>query len=167
MAGNGSKSRDKGSRAEYQVRDILRKHTGLQYERCPGSGAYSESHALKADIYLPSSTGKISAYSIEVKHYKDTQITPNLFNATESTLEKWLEQCNREAEQMNSKPLLVFRHDRGKWLVAVPINDALDILDSGITHMILSKGINEVVILLLSDWLSTKKVEDLIKWMKD
>ena len=32
-------SRAKGARGEYLVRDLLREHTGLQFERVPMSGA--------------------------------------------------------------------------------------------------------------------------------
>ena len=79
-------SREKGKRAEYQVRDILRERTGLEWERVPGSGAFGQSHGLKGDIYLPPQTGKISKYCFEVKHYKDDNISSNLFNVGESTL---------------------------------------------------------------------------------
>ena len=82
-------SRDKGKRAEYQIRDILREKTGLEWERVPGSGGFNQSHGLKGDIYLPASSGKISHYTIEVKHYKDDTITSNLIKDTVSTLEKW------------------------------------------------------------------------------
>ena len=155
-------SRDKGTRAEYQVRDKLRKHTGLVWERVPGSGGFNASHSLKGDLYLPPSVGKISKYTIEVKHYKDTQITPNLFNPTVSILEKWLEQTFREAEEMNAKPILVFKHDRAKWLAALPIEDAMEFIDSDIPYLILHKAGYEVLILLFDTWLSAQTVEDLV-----
>ena len=90
-------SRDKGKRAEYDVRDLLREKTGLGWERVPGSGGFGAQHGLKGDIYLPIPTGKRSVYCIEVKHYKDDTITSNLMNATVSTIEKWWEQTTREA----------------------------------------------------------------------
>ena len=40
-------SRAKGARGEYLVRDLLREHTGLQFERVPMSGALEY---LKGDL---------------------------------------------------------------------------------------------------------------------
>lgn len=156
-------SREKGKRAEYQVRDILRERTGLEWERVPGSGAFGQSHGLKGDIYLPPQTGKISKYCFEVKHYKDDSISSNLFNVGESTLEKWWQQCSREGEQMNSKPALIFKKDRGQWLIALDSSDPMvDNLMSR-THMVLNKKDMEIVIGLFEPWLHHASVEDLIK----
>lgn len=119
----GIDSRAKGARAEYGVRDALREYTGLAWDRVPGSGGFGASHGLKGDIYLPTPTGKISAFTIEVKHYKDDVISSNLFNVTVSQLEKFWEQTVRESQQMNAKPMLVFKKDRGKWLVALNEED--------------------------------------------
>ena len=43
-------SRAKGARGEYLVRDLLREHTNLQFERVPMSGALEY---LKGDLYDP------------------------------------------------------------------------------------------------------------------
>lgn len=119
-------SKSKGTRNEYAVRDLLKEATGLGWERVPGSGGFGAMHGLKGDIYLPSSTGKISNYTIEVKAYAEDVITSNLLNPTVSQLEKFWEQTTREAGQMNNKPMLVFKKDRSKFLVALleelPIN---------------------------------------------
>ncbi|EJB4242412.1 hypothetical protein MT068_001503 [Salmonella enterica] len=156
-------SREKGKRGEYQVRDILRERTGLEWERVPGSGAFGQSHGLKGDIYLPPQSGHISKYCFEVKWYKDDNISSNLFNVGESTLEKWWQQCAREGEQMNSKPALIFKKDRGQWLVALDSSDPMvDNLMSR-THMVLNKKDMEIVIGLFEPWLHHLSVEDLIK----
>lgn len=132
-------SRAKGTRNEYLVRDILKDVTGLAWERVPGSGGFGAMHGLKGDIYLPSSTGKLSNYTIEVKAYAEDVITSNLLNSTVSQLEKFWEQTVREAGQMNSKPMLVFKKDRGKFLVALeeelPIN-SITFSKNGITFHI-------------------------------
>lgn len=112
-------SRDKGTRGEYKVRDILKAATGLAWERVPGSGGYGSMHGLKGDVYLPPSTGRISNYAIEVKCYAEDVVNCNLLNSTQSQLEKFWEQTTREASQMNAKPMLVFKKDRGKFLVAL------------------------------------------------
>ena len=46
-------SRAKGARGEYLVRDMLRAHTNLQFERVPSSGALEY---LKGDLYAVSYT---------------------------------------------------------------------------------------------------------------
>ena len=43
-------SRAKGARGEYLVRDMLREHSNLQFERVPNSGALEY---LKGDLYIP------------------------------------------------------------------------------------------------------------------
>ena len=119
---SNSKSRDKGVRAEYAIRDLLREATALDWERVPGSGGFGASHNLKGDVYLPQSTGKMSKWCIEVKHYKEEQFTSNILKTanTKTQFEKWLDQTEREAEEMNADPMLVFKKDRGQWYIAVP-----------------------------------------------
>ena len=156
-------SRAKGTRAEYEIRDKLRAHTDLGWERVPGSGGFSSNQGLKGDVYLPPPTGKISAWTIEIKHYQEENFHSNLFKTTESQLEKWLAQTYREAGQMNAKPVLIFKKTRGVWLVAVDMEDAFDILDSDFTFMNFRKNDWDVIILNLDDWLSTKTTEDFIK----
>jgi len=119
-------SRDKGQRAEYQVRDLLRKATGQNWERVPGSGGFGAQHQLKGDIYLPDkyNGGNKATYCIEVKHYADDVVNSNLLRPAKQQLQKFWEQTLREAEELNKIPLLVFKKDRGKWLCAVgtPVN---------------------------------------------
>jgi hypothetical protein len=116
-------SRDKGMRAEYAVRDLLRKFTGLQWERVPGSGGFGKSHGLKGDVYLPPNTGTLSKFCIEVKHYADDVIASKLLNPTVSQLEKFWEQTVRESGEMSAKPMLIFKKDRGKWICAMETHE--------------------------------------------
>lgn len=156
-------SREKGKRAEYQIRDILRKHTKLDWERVPGSGAFGQSHALKGDVYLPPSVGHMSKYCFEIKHYADEKLNSNIFNVGESQLEKWWTQAAREGEQMNMKPALIFKKDRGQWLIALDSSDPLiDNLMSR-THFVVHKREMEVVIGLFEPWLNACELGDLIK----
>ena len=112
-------SRAKGRTAEYKVRDVLRKYTGLEnWERVPLSGA---GH-IKGDVYLSNS---FNYYCIEVKSYKDDQIHSNLLNDTKSQLEKFWEQADREAKEMRAEPILVFKKDRGKWLIATEVGESI------------------------------------------
>ncbi|AFQ22282.1 RusA-like Holliday junction resolvase [Pectobacterium phage My1] len=146
-------SREKGKRGEYQVRDKLRQVTGLsEWERVPGSGAFGQNHGLKGDVYLPATCEYRSKYCIEVKWYAGDNISSNLLNATESILEKWWSQTVREAEQMHMRPLLVFKKDRGDWLIALSTDDPLvDILFVS-PHIILGKGGFEIVIGNFDKW---------------
>lgn len=133
-------SRQKGQRAEYAIRDLLRAHTKLDWDRVPGSGGFGASHGLKGDIYLPTPTGKIAAFTIEVKHYKDDVITSNILNSTESQLEKFWSQTAREADQMNAKPMLIFKKDRSKWLVGVEKHNLPDGFMKDFGYFKFSKG---------------------------
>lgn len=108
--------RAKGARGETEVVKLLTEATKIKWARSPLSGATAH---IKGDIYIPLTEGKISRYLIEVKLYSDDCINCNLLNPSTSQLEKFLEQTEREAKQMNSEPMLVFRKDRAKWLVAV------------------------------------------------
>lgn len=108
--------RAKGARGEGEIVKLLDASTGLKWMRTPQSGA---TNFAKGDVMLDLKSGKVSKYLIEVKLYADDQITSNLLNPSTSQMEKWLEQTEREAMQMESLPMLVFRRDRGKWLCAV------------------------------------------------
>ena len=108
--------RAKGARGEAEIVKLLDTATGLKWMRTPQSGA---TNFAKGDVMLDLKSGKVSKYLIEVKLYADDQITSNLLNPSTSQMEKWLEQTEREAMQMESLPMLVFRKNRGKWLVAI------------------------------------------------
>jgi Holliday junction resolvase len=138
-------SRAKGRTAEYKVRDLLRKRTGLEnWERVPLSGA---GH-IKGDVYLSNS---FNYYCIEVKSYKDDQIHSNLLNDTNSQLEKFWEQADREAKEMKAEPILVFKKDRGKWLIATEVAEM-------ITPELIYQPTEEITlhIYLFESWLDTK-----------
>jgi len=107
-------SKDKGTRAETDAKVILRKATGLSFERTPLSGALDEKHGLKSDIYVPKEK---NLFTIEVKHYKETHLNYAVLTSKSSQLIAWWIQTKREALQNGSKPLLVFKHDRSKFFV--------------------------------------------------
>lgn len=111
--------KDKGTAFEIKVRDILRKHTGVKYERAPASGAMGAHLGMKGDLIVPASTGKLSAYAIECKSYKDDQLTSNCLYKAEQVFDTWWEQAARQANQMNMKPCLIFKKNYGKIFVAL------------------------------------------------
>ncbi len=108
-------SRDKGTRAEAAAKGILIKCTGLPWERVPSSGALNPSHKLKGDLYIPE---KVNIYAVEVKHYKDDHMTSKMLTDKKPQIIQWWEQAIRQAEQINKKPLLIFKFDRSKFFVA-------------------------------------------------
>ena len=67
-------SRAKGARGEYLVRDLLRDHTNLQFERVPMSGALEY---LKGDLYVPNERNH---FCIEVKNYADSPLSDKILS---------------------------------------------------------------------------------------
>ena len=108
-------SRQKGARAEAAAKGLLIKHTGLDWQRTPGSGALNVAHKLKGDLYIPDAKNK---FCVEVKHYKDDHLTSKILTDKSPQLLKWWEQAERQAHQTGRDPLLLFKFDRSKWFVA-------------------------------------------------
>ena len=113
-------SRRKGATAELKARDELRKATGLQWQRTPGSGALHADHMLKGDLYVPNAKNK---FCIEVKHYKDDNLTSKILTSKSPIFLEWWAQAVRQGEQVKMNPLLIFKFDRSKWFVAFKKQD--------------------------------------------
>lgn len=148
-----SKQSQKGSRFEYKIRDLLTEKTGVKWDRVPMSGAGS----MKGDLYCLTNH---YYYCIECKSFKDTVIQENLLNAKSNNFYSWWDQATREAQEMNRKPALVFKKDRGKPLIAVAeelenINRFSLVSDLGDTYV-------DVNIYLFEEWLAAKDIEELI-----
>lgn len=108
--------RAKGARGEYLVRDILRVHTGHQFERIPSSGALAY---LKGDLYVP---GEKNRFCIEVKNYAESPFNDKIFTAQKTNnLLKWWRKLISQADLMNQEPLLFFKYNRSKVFVATDI----------------------------------------------
>lgn len=106
-------SRAKGARGEYAIRDMMRQHTGMQWERTPASGALEYQ---KGDLYIPNEKPK---YVIEVKNYKDSPLSDKILTATTNNLNIWWPKLVLQAKSMNCKPILFFKYDRSKWFITV------------------------------------------------
>lgn len=148
-----SKQSQKGSRFEYQIRDMLTEYTGVKWDRVPMSGAGS----MKGDLYCLTNH---YYYCFECKSFKDTVIQENLLNAKSNNFYSWWDQCAREAETMNRNPALVFKKDRGKPLIAVAekvegLNSLSLVSDLGETYV-------DVSIYIFEEWLNTKEIGELI-----
>lgn len=150
MAGKASQ---KGTRFELKVRDMLREKTGATWERVPLSGA----GAMKGDLYCKTNHYH---YCIECKSFKDTVIQENLLTAKSNNFYSWWSQTVREAKDMNRKPALVFKKDRGKPMIAV-LEDIPELNRFRITSD-LGDDFVDVSIYLLEDWLKHKPIEEII-----
>ena len=105
--------RAKGAEGERQVRDLLKGHTGLAFERVPMSGALEY---LKGDIFLPNMHNN---YCIEVKFYKDSHFNDKILTALKSNIFiQWWDQTIEQAKKAGSKPALFFKYNRSKIFVA-------------------------------------------------
>jgi len=138
-------SRAKGARTETVVRDALKKHTGLGWERVPGSGALDPKHQLKADLYVP---GRTNLYAVEVKGYAEDHISSALLTGKNPQLIEFWKQSVRQGQQVNKKPLLAFKFDRSKIFVAF-----LDMPTTDYRYLFVSIDEHEFYIALLEDWL--------------
>jgi hypothetical protein len=137
--------RAKGARAETMVRDILREHTGLVWERVPSSGALDAKHGLKGDLYVPNEK---NLYAVEAKHYADDHLTSKLLTDKDPQVIKWWEQAVRQGKQVDKLPLLIFKHDRSKTFVA------FEDMPSGDYRFFFFNGLGyEFYVALLTDWL--------------
>ena len=105
-------SRAKGARAELVARDLMRKATGLIWERTPSSGALSSNHKLKGDLYVPNENNK---YLIEVKHYKEDQLSSKVLVNKHPTLFEWWDKACRQAKETSKRPIVMYKWDRSKW----------------------------------------------------
>jgi len=90
-------SRDKGARAESLVKNALRRVTGLNWERTPGSGALNEKHGLKADLYVPNEK---NLYAVEVKHYAEDHLTSSVLTAKTPQLIEWWNKLSDKASKL-------------------------------------------------------------------
>ena len=139
-------SRAKGARGEYLVRDMLREHTGHQFERVPSSGALEY---LKGDLYVPHAKNK---FCIEVKNYESSPLSDKIFTAPKTNnLIKWWTKLERQAEGGKQEPLLFFKYNR------YPVDVCSGEMPIWTEFMYISKLVCWVM--LAEEWLDKEKVE--------
>lgn len=143
--------RAKGARAETVIRDSLRKHTSLKWERVPGSGALDEKHGLKGDLYVPNEK---NLYCVECKHYAEDHVDSRLLTSKDPQLIKFWQQSIRQAGQVNKKPLLLFKFDRSKIFVAFP-----DFPSGTYSYIFINIQGYEFYVALLDDWITEEQIE--------
>lgn len=147
-------SRAKGARTETTIRDILRKHTNLQWERVPGSGALDEKHGLKGDLYVPNSN---NLFCVEAKGYADDHLTSAVLTSKSPQLIEFWEQAVRQGKQVKKIPLLVFKFDRSKVFVAFNADAAIPSGDYPFYFVHRNK--HEFFVALLEDWLQYEQIK--------
>jgi Holliday junction resolvase len=141
--------RAKGTKAETDIKAVLRKHTKLNWERTPNSGALNEKHGLKGDLYIPN---KENLFCVECKHYEEDHLTSKILSGKNPQILEWWKQTLRQADQVGRKPLLIFKHNRSKMFVAyeeMPI--------TSIDFVYLSVDSYELYVSLLEEWLLTEQ----------
>ena len=141
-------SRDKGARAESLVKNALRRATGLNWERTPGSGALNEKHGLKADLYVPNEK---NLYAVEVKHYAEDHLTSSVLTSKTPQLIEWWKQAIRQGKQVSKIPLLVFKFDRSKLFVAFT-----EVPSGSYRYMLIRVDEHEFFVALLDDYLPSE-----------
>ena len=137
--------RAKGAEGERQVRDLLRKHTELEFQRVPMSGALD---FMKGDIFLPNMHNN---YCIEVKFYKDSHFSDKVLTAKKSNVFiQWWNQTIEQAKKARAKPALFFKYNRSKIFVAQK-----DKPENGLDYMYVS--FLGCYVSLAQDWLILEK----------
>lgn len=126
-----SKSKAKGSRFEYAIRDMLnRMYDSKEFARTPGSGSImgrsnfakregmsdAAKDTLSADLICPS----WFPYSIEAKNYADKPTYSTIIHSYDATLDGWLGEALFDAKNFNKIPLLFFNTTRKGSFVAIP-----------------------------------------------
>jgi hypothetical protein len=152
-------SREKGARGETQARDLLRKYTGLNWERVPGSGALDPKHGLKADLYLPNAN---NVAAIEVKCYADDHLTSAILTSKTPQFITWWEQTLRESAQVGKHPMLLFKFDRSKWFIAFKAMDYFQ-YDGVDKYIELAYDKYSIAIMKAEDWMSAHAKQT--KWV--
>ena len=152
-------SRMKGARAESAAKGILIKHTGLDWQRTPGSGALNAAHKLKGDLYVPDAKNK---FCVEVKHYKDDHLTSKILTDKNPQILKWWEQAVRQGIQTGREPLLLFKFDRSKWFVGFNCHALKDLVPKDLAYKYVEFTFGDehsIFIAKLEEWLAHEEIE--------
>lgn len=148
-------SRKKGARAELAARNLLRKDTGLAWERTPSSGALHANHKLKGDLYVPNEKNN---YMIEVKHYKEDQLSSKILVNKDPIIFEWWDKACKQAKETDKRPIVMYKWDRSKWYM---ISDR-EPIPSDNKYITINTGIN---IGYIRDYESYIKVFGGTKWV--
>ena len=144
-------SRAKGARGEYLVRDMLRAHTDLQFERVPNSGALEY---LKGDIYVPHEK---NLYCIEVKNYAESPLSDRIFTQRKTNnLVNWWKKVSVQADNGGQDPLLFFKYNRS------PVYVVTELCPKN-THDWIHIKFLDCYVLLADNWLRKEDVKFILE----
>jgi len=190
-----SKSKAKGNRFEYEIRDLLNKiYDSKEFARTPGSGAImgrsnfakrqglseEAQNTLGSDLICPA----WFPYSVEAKNYADSPIYHTIVTADDPKLNHWLGEACFDARNFGKIPLLFFKTTRKGAFVAFPstlLDNTVQLTHSlnyngftviGVDHFVQHKEYfrNCVTAQLpkIVEWLeSSPRVAELIKFVDD
>jgi len=141
--------RTKGQRGEYAVRDLLRKHSGLNWERVPASGALAY---LKGDIFI---SDKQSDFLIEIKNYEESHFSDKILTNKSNNILAWWTKAIEQAAFKNQKPLVIYKYNRSKFFVLT------DIEPKNTDRYFYMKWLN-CYMMMLEEWLESEDIQ----WVK-
>ena len=127
----GSASKNKGSKFEREVAELLNKTYDTQaFRRTTGSGAiFGRSNHVRAEGVEESTVLALSSdivcpswfhYSIEVKHYKDKPNLATIIKSNDSILDGFLKEVELDTINAGRVPMLLFKINRQGIHIAVP-----------------------------------------------
>ena len=152
-------AKEKGSRVEGELINILREHTGYPFERTPKSGSLPSNMKLKGDLWIPQAS---NVYTIEVKSQKEDPLgSRKLLVNKSSSLFNWWEQTLRESEQNDNYPLLFYKYNYGGWYAVwsldhQPLLNEHNRIKTPASNYIMIKGYN-LIIQAIEDFLDFNK----------
>lgn len=126
-----SKSKAKGNRFEYEIRDLLNKiYDSKEFARTPGSGAimgrgnFAKRQGLAEDVQNTLGSDLICPswfpFSIEAKNYADSPVYHAIIGGRDLKLDHWLGEACFDAKNFGKIPLLFFKTTRKGSFVALP-----------------------------------------------
>lgn len=126
-----SKSKAKGNRFEYEIRDLLNKiYDTKEFARTPGSGAimgrgnFAKRQGLSEDVQNTLGSDLICPswfpFSVEAKNYADSPVYHTIIGGQDLKLNHWLGEACFDAKNLGKIPLLFFKTTRKGSYVAIP-----------------------------------------------
>lgn len=107
----GINSKKKGSRTERDVAKLLKKWSGYDFARTPGSGGlrWKKTDNTTGDIVCTDAKHRFP-FSIEVKNYKDINFSHLLYKEKSDIKDFW-NQCLEDSVRGYKVPLLLMRYN--------------------------------------------------------
>ena len=115
-------SRKKGCKAERDVAKALESWTNKKFARTPSSGGLNwKKTNVKGDVVC-TTEGHYFPFCVEVKSYKEINLSYIIIGKKDCILYKFWEQCERESKEANKTPILLMRFNgmpKGEWMVVI------------------------------------------------